>query len=121
MSERDIRDFLIDIWKEIEHIEKFSDGIENYEELQEDEKTLYAIVRCLEIIGEAAKKVPDDIRKRYHRIPWKEMAGMRDKLIHDYFGIDCYILWETVNKALPRLKKEYLKLLEDFNLKDIIN
>ena len=118
MSERDIRDFLIDIRKEIEHIEKFSNGVD-YEGLQEDEKTLYAIVRCLEIIGEAAKKIPDDVRKKYPRIPWKEMAGMRDKLIHDYFGIDYDILWETIATAIPRLKKEYLKLLEDFNLKDI--
>jgi uncharacterized protein with HEPN domain len=118
MSERDIRDFLIDIWKEIEHIEKFSDNVD-YEGLKKDEKTLYAIVRCLEIIGEAAKKVPNDIRKQYSLIPWKEMAGMRDKLIHDYFGIDYDILWETIDKAIPKLKKEYLNLLEDFKLKDI--
>ncbi len=116
MSKRDFRDFLIDIWKEIEHIEKFSISLD-YEGLIKDEKSLYAIVRCFEIIGEAAKHIPEEIKAKYPQIPWKDMAGMRDKLIHEYFGVDYEILWETIKKRIPELRKEYLILLEDYMLK----
>ncbi|MEW6482161.1 MAG: HepT-like ribonuclease domain-containing protein [bacterium] len=79
MSKRDFRDSLIDIWKEIEHIERFSASLD-YEGLMEDEKSLYAIVRCFEIIGEAVKNIPEEVKEKYCQIPWKDMAGMRDKL-----------------------------------------
>ncbi len=118
MSKRDFRDSVIDIWKEIEHIEKFSESLD-YEGLIEDKKSLYAIVRCFEIIGEAAKNIPEDLKTKYRKIPWKDMTGMRDKLIHDYFGIDYEILWETIKNRIPELKVEWLKILEDHELKMI--
>ncbi|OQX81015.1 MAG: hypothetical protein B6D56_03600 [Candidatus Omnitrophica bacterium 4484_70.1] len=117
MSKRDYRDSLLDIWREIKHIEQFSASVD-YEELIEDEKTLYAIVRCFEVIGEAAKNIPEEIKEKYCQIPWKDMAGMRDKLIHEYFGVDHEILWETIKQQIPRLKMAYLKLLEDYKLKE---
>lgn len=117
MFKRDFRDSLIDIWKEIEHIEKFSVSLD-YERLIEDEKTLYAIVRCFEIIGEAVKNIPEEVKEKYPQIPWKDMAGMRDKLIHEYFGIDYEILWETIKHRIPELRKEWLKILEDYELKE---
>ncbi|NOZ70205.1 MAG: DUF86 domain-containing protein [Deferribacteres bacterium] len=117
MSKRDFRDSLLDIWKEIDHIERFSTSLD-YEGLMKDEKALYAIVRCFEIIGEAAKNIPEEVKEKYSQIPWKDMAGMRDKLIHEYFGIDYEILWETIKQRIPELRREYLKLLEDYNLKE---
>ena len=116
MSKRDFRDFLVDVWKEIEHIEKFS-GTLDYEGLKEDEKSLYSVVRCLELIGEAAKNIPEEVKVKYSHIPWKDMAGMRDKLIHGYFGIDYEIIWETIRQRIPELKVEWLKILGDYELK----
>jgi uncharacterized protein with HEPN domain len=118
MSKRDFRDSLIDVWKEMEHIESFSASLD-YEELIKDEKSLYAIVRCFEIIGEAVKNLPEEIKEKYYQIPWKDMAGMRDKLIHEYFGIDYEILWETIKHRIPELRREWSKILEDYGLKEI--
>ena len=73
--------------------------------LSKDDKTSSAVIRKLEIIGEAAKHVPDDIRKLYPSIPWKSIAGMRDKLIHAYFGIDRELVWDVITTKLPSMKK----------------
>ncbi|MBC8415340.1 MAG: DUF86 domain-containing protein, partial [Candidatus Cloacimonetes bacterium] len=80
MYRRDFRDSLLDIWKELEHIEEFSTN-RDHKELIKDEKTFYAIVRCLEIIGEAVKNIPQEVREKYNNIPWIDIAGMRNKLI----------------------------------------
>ncbi len=76
-------------------------------------KTINAVVRSLEVIGEAAKKMPDSMKKKYPEIPWKRMTGMRDKLIHEYFGIDLEIVWEVVNTELPPIKPLIQKVLEE--------
>jgi uncharacterized protein with HEPN domain len=70
----------------------------------------YAICRSLEIIGEAAKNVPDELRIKYPLVEWKKMAGIRDKLIHDYFGIDYDIVWTTIEKNIPLLK-EWMEII----------
>ena len=74
------------------------------DEFENDKKTLYAVIRCLEVIGEAVKKIPIDIRKQYSDIPWQEISGMRDKLIHEYFGVDIETIWDTIHEDLPLLK-----------------
>jgi uncharacterized protein with HEPN domain len=71
------------------------------------------VVRSLEVIGEAAKKMPDSMREKYPEIPWKRMTGMRDKLIHEYFGIDLEIVWEVVTNELPPIKPLIQKVLEE--------
>jgi uncharacterized protein with HEPN domain len=76
----------------------------DFKQFKEDEKTVFAVVRALEIIGEAAKKIPLDIRTRFENIPWREMTGIRDKLIHDYFGVDVEVVWKTVTEDLLKLK-----------------
>lgn len=76
-----------------------------FEQFSQDDKTAYAVVRALEIIGEATKKIPDAVRDQYPQIPWREMAGMRDKLIHDYFGVNLGVVWKTVQEDLPLLQK----------------
>ena len=98
-------DFLRDIFVEIKNIEEFTSGYD-YKEFISDKKTINAVIRSLEIIGEASKKIPRNIRIKYKNIPWKEMSGMRDKLIHEYFGVDLEVVWLVATKELPLLEKE---------------
>ena len=79
-----------------------------------DRKAIYAVTRALEIIGEAVKKIPTPVKNSYSQIPWKEMAGMRDKLIHEYSGVDLKRVWSTVKKDIPNLKPMFEKILKDF-------
>ncbi len=79
------------------------------EGLESDKKTLYAVIRCLEVLGEAAKKIPNCIREEYPEIPWQEIAGMRDRLIHEYFGVDIETIWDTIQEDLSPLKRDGYK------------
>ena len=81
---------------------KFVKGM-SYDEFVQDDKTVFAVVRAIEIIGEAVKNIPEEVRGSYPEIPWKDMAGMRDKLIHSYFGIRLERVWETANEENPPL------------------
>jgi uncharacterized protein with HEPN domain len=85
----------------------------NYEQFKSDKKTLYAVLRSIEVIGEATKHVPDEIRARYPTVPWKEMAGMRDKLIHDYLRVDVETVWLVVKERIPTLKPVIEEILHD--------
>lgn len=100
---RDITDFMLDIQESICDIRLFVQTM-TYREFTEDRKTINAVIRSLEIIGEATKKIPPNIRDKYPLVPWKEIAGMRDKLIHEYFGVDLSIIWETIQHDLDDLK-----------------
>ncbi|MEW6180287.1 MAG: DUF86 domain-containing protein [Chloroflexota bacterium] len=94
----------------------FVEGVD-FESFINDEKTLYAIIRAIEVIGEAAKKVPLEFRETYPQIPWREIAATRDKLIHEYFGINHRVIWNTVKEDLPGLIIELEKILRDFDVK----
>lgn len=72
-----------------------------------------SFVRSMEIIGEAAKKIPSDFKDRYSDIEWKRIAGMRDRLIHDYFGVDYYIVWDVAMNKLPELKRKLAQIMSD--------
>ncbi len=97
-------DYFNDIITTIDKIESFVGDISK-DEFAVDEKTQFAVIRGLEIIGEAAKKIPRESQEEYPKVPWKELAGMRDKLIHAYFGVNIEIVWITVKKDLPEIKK----------------
>ena len=77
-----------------------------------EEKTL-AVVRALEIIGEAARQIPEQLRQRYPAVPWSETIGMRNKVIHGYFGVDLRVVWDTVLEDLPALRESVVRMLKD--------
>jgi len=106
-------DYVEDVVEAMDDAMRFVEGIE-YDDFVKDRKTVYAVTRAVEIIGEAVKKIPDRVKKRYPKIPWKLMAGMRDKLIHEYFGVDLRRVWNTVEKDVPKLKPMFEKILKDF-------
>ena len=117
MSEKRIFiDSLNDILNEIDRINKFIDKM-TYDEFIQDEKTIYAVVRSFEIIGEATKNIPDDIKEIYNQVPWGKISGMRNKLIHEYFGVDLETLWNTIKNRLPEIKPPILEILNSFNTK----
>jgi len=107
---RDYKLYVADIVKAMDSIERFIVGMD-LAAFQADDKTASAVMRKLEIIGEAAKQIPDSMRQSYPQIPWKEMAGMRDKLIHFYFGIDYQLVWRTIKERLPQIKPELETIL----------
>jgi uncharacterized protein with HEPN domain len=112
---RDYSLYLRDILAAIESIQLFIEGMD-LESFQSDDKTNSAVMRKLEIIGEAVKQVPDDVRQKSPQIPWKEMAGMRDKLIHFYFGVEYRLVWKAITERLPQVKRDVemaLRKMED--------
>ncbi|MGB9730055.1 MAG: DUF86 domain-containing protein [Thermoprotei archaeon] len=112
MRKRDYRDYLQDIIDSINDIEDFTQGM-SFEDFARDKKTINAVIRSLEVIGEATKNIPKSIRERYPSVPWKKMAGMRNKMIHEYFGVDIKILWKTIKKDIPPLKQLIQDVLKD--------
>ena len=108
---RDYRYYLEDILQAMERIEEFVQGM-TFDVFVSDDKTASATVRKLEIIGEAAKHISDDIRREHPELPWGEMAGMRDRLIHAYFGVDYHLVWRTIKERIPQVKPLLKKILE---------
>jgi uncharacterized protein with HEPN domain len=108
---RDYTLYLSDIIENIEDARRFVSGMA-YEQFVDDKKTINAVIRSIEVVGEAAKHIPQSIRDRQPEIPWKDMAGMRDKCIHDYVGIDCSVVWTAVHEELPGIQVKVKLLLE---------
>lgn len=108
---RDYKLFLKDIIASMDAIEKFVEGME-LDDLIKDDKTSSAVIRKFEIIGEAARNIPDWIKEKYPQIPWKRMVGMRDRLIHSYFGIDYKLVWDAIKIEIPKIKPELQKILK---------
>jgi uncharacterized protein with HEPN domain len=96
-------DYLEDILDAIEKAMEFIQGMK-YEQFAQDAKTVFAVIRALEIVGEATKQIPQSVKDSYPEVPWRQMAGMRDKLIHDYSGVNLAVVWKTVIEDLPKLE-----------------
>jgi uncharacterized protein with HEPN domain len=101
-AERLVEDALNDILEAASKAIEFVDDMDS-ENLSDDDKTGYAVIRALEVVGEAARRIPESFREKHPDIPWSEMAGMRNKLIHDYFGVDLDVVLNTVHEDLPPL------------------
>ncbi|MFQ5674221.1 MAG: DUF86 domain-containing protein [Nitrospinales bacterium] len=106
---RDYKVYLEDILTAIGKIERYTKGL-SLETFSRDEKTVDAVVRNLEVVGEAVKKLPSEIRSKHSHVEWKKMAGLRDILIHEYFGIDETILWDIIENKLPPLSRQIKKI-----------
>jgi len=104
---------LNDILDAIEKTEEFIKDL-SYVEFRNDFKTIYATIRALEIIGEAVKNIPRELREQHPGIPWKDMAGMRDILAHAYFGVDIETVWFAVHLKFPEIKPLIIKMIKEY-------
>jgi len=109
---RDSKLYLKDILEAIEAIEEFVKDID-FETFKRDDMRSSAVIRKFEIIGEATRNIPDNIKQKYSSIPWKNISGMRDRLIHFYFGIKYELVWDTIKIDIPVLKSQIKKILEN--------
>ncbi len=111
-EERLLQDYLNDILESITDVQEFTRGM-TFESFSKDRKTVKAVVRSIEVVGEAANKIPDHILENYPDTPWPEIIGMRNRLIHEYFGIDIEIVWQTIEEDLVPLEKTVRKMISD--------
>jgi len=109
---RDYNAYLKDILDAIRKIENYTKAI-SFDDFVENELITDGVVRNLEVIGEAVKNIPEDVKDKKPEVEWKKIAGLRDILIHDYFGIDEDIVWDTVKNKLPELKEKINELLSE--------
>ena len=110
---RNYRTFLEDIVTSISKIERFTKDLD-YKAFQSNELVIDAVLRNLELIGEAARRLPDEIKEKNKDIPWKRLIGLRNIVIHEYFGVDLEIIWKIAKENLPYTKSRILKLLNSF-------
>ncbi|AGK60039.1 hypothetical protein Asulf_00003 [Archaeoglobus sulfaticallidus PM70-1] len=113
MSKRTPELFVQDMLEAIEKIERYTSSIEDLEDFMREDMVVDAVLRNLEIIGEAAKNIPEDLRSKYGEIPWKRVVGLRNVVIHGYFAVDLEVVWVIVKRQLPELKEVLLKMMEE--------
>ena len=113
MTERPLSQVLQDILETITYLETFTGGV-SLEEFEANPEKLFAVIKALEITGEAVKKIPDDVRVQYPQIPWKDIAGMRDILVHQYWRVDSQVVWSTVQTGIPLLKSAIADLASQY-------
>lgn len=111
-AKRVYTDYLQDIVDYAEKAMRFVRGV-SFDDFGDNEEKVFAVVKMLEIIGEAARHLPKSVREKYTNIPWKQVTGMRDKMTHEYFSVDLEVVWRTVHDDLPPLRDTAKKILED--------
>lgn len=111
MRGREIADYLQDILDSIHEIRDFTEGM-SFDGFAGDKKTINAVLRSIEVMGEASRKIPEETRQQYPQVPWRKMSGMRDKLIHEYHGVDIDTVWQTLQEDIPPLKDMIQEIIE---------
>ncbi|MFX0097854.1 MAG: DUF86 domain-containing protein [Candidatus Hodarchaeota archaeon] len=114
-KKRNIMLFFTDMIEAIDNIMTYTLNMD-YDEFMKDRKTKDAVVRNLEVIGEAVKNLPKETRKKYSEVNWKAVSGMRDKLIHEYFGVSYQIVWETIKTDLPLFASQIKIIMQNEGL-----
>ncbi len=109
---REYVDYLRDMLENAQLAIRFTQGMD-YETFSRDNKTVYAVIRAVEVIGEAAANVPDEIRSKYPSLPWRDIRGMRNKLVHQYFGVNMEVVWQTIQEDLPMITGELENILKN--------
>ena len=113
MKHRPYKIFIKDIAKAIDKIGRYIGSL-SYGDFIENEMLVDAVLRNLEVIGEAATKVPKEVQQKYPNVPWRRMIGLRNIVIHEYFGVDLSIIWEIVTKNLPETRPAIAQILEKY-------
>ncbi len=113
MSKKDPLFFLEDIKNSLNKIFKYTEDID-YNQFINNDMIKDAVERNFEIIGEAVKNLPEDFKAKYPNIPFRQIAGMRDKLIHDYFGVDYEIIWKTIKDKLPQFSDDIINIIQTY-------
>jgi uncharacterized protein with HEPN domain len=117
MSKRDPRLFMIDVLNAIDKIERYTAGV-TFDQFEANEMVLDAVVRNLEIVGEATRYIPTTLRERYTQIEWSRVVGFRSIVIHAYFAVDVEIVWTIATQRLSELKTVLTEMLEDLDLRE---
>ena len=112
MSKRPIDLLLNDICQAIDRIEQYIKKL-SFDAFSDDQKSVDAVVRNLEIIGEAANRLPDEFKEKYSEMEWHKVVGLRHRIVHEYFGIDLEIIWQILHKDLPGLKQKIMQIMSD--------
>ena len=115
MKELDYGSYIEDIIEHMNYAEEFIKSM-TFEEFANDQKTVLSVTKCIEVVGEATKRIPDSIREKYPKIPWRDMTGMRDRLVHGYFTVNLDIVWMTVTVEFPELRPMMENVLADVDL-----
>ncbi len=110
MSPRSYSDYFQDIYDATSYALAFVEGV-SFEQFAANTEKFFAVLRALEIIGEAAAQIPASIQQQYPSLPWREMTGMRNVVIHEYFGVDKEVIWRTVQEDLPGLRAQLVKII----------
>lgn len=114
MSSRSSKLLIEDIWDSMEKIARYVIGMD-LNSFQQDDRTIDAVVRNLEIIGEAANRLPESFKLQYAEIPWRKIVGLRNRIVHEYFGVDVDIVWSILQSDLPALRPAFEKIREELS------